>query len=236
MDTSELPTPHGTPAVLPEVGSGIVDSDGLYGTVTGHHTLAAQRDPAQHAGLSDLVVVRHREHQVLLPVGLFQAAETGFRIPFSFATLVAGSETPGKLVIPVMQEEMSVGKQRVDTGRGVRVHKTVVQTPNIVEHELQQDVLDIQHVPCDRLVDASDLPAVRYDGDTLVIPVLEEVLVVQKQLRLKEEIRITRSSQTVTGRETVMLRTEQVDIERFDDSLAPGASGAAPDLRADSAV
>ncbi|GAC1421241.1 MAG: hypothetical protein NVSMB6_22920 [Burkholderiaceae bacterium] len=237
MEPSELQMPASAQTSTPAIGSGIVDSEGLYGTVTGHHVLETGSEAIPHAGLSDLVVVRHREHQVMLPVGLFQpVGDNGFRIPFAFRALIAGSDSPGKLVIPVMQEEMSVGKQRVDSGRGVRVHKTVIQTPHLVEQDLQQDVLSIDHVPCDQLVDASLLPQVRYEGDTLVIPVIEEVLVVQKQLRLKEEIRITRRSSTVVGRQTVLLRTEQVVTERFDENLATASANTASAPREGSQV
>jgi stress response protein YsnF len=53
-----------------------------------------------------------------------------------------------------------------------------------------------------------------------VIPVVEEVLVVERRLVLKEEIHLRRVRTTTRHRETVTLRDEQVVIERPE----PGAS------------
>jgi stress response protein YsnF len=57
-----------------------------------------------------------------------------------------------------------------------------------------------------------------------VVPVLEEVLVVQKQLRLKEEVRITRHRREAHAPQTIVLRSEEVEVERFDDSVKGGKS------------
>ena len=205
----------------PSVGSGVVDGEGLFGTVVSHHAMSQD---AARAGLSSMVVVRHREQQVMLPAGLFEAVSaTSFRIPFAFSALIAQGSSNGKLVIPVMQEEMAVGKRLVDTGRGVRVHKTVIETPHVVEQSLQEDQLHIEHVTQDTWIDPDHLPVARQEGDTLIIPVIEEVLVVRTRLRLKEEVRITRTSRPVIGKETVFLKTQQVQVERFDENLGtPG--------------
>jgi stress response protein YsnF len=82
---------------------------------------------------------------------------------------------------------------------------------------LLRDQLAVEHVPVGRVVAESDMPQMRYEGDTLVVPVFEEVLVVQKQLLLKEEVRITRHRTEVRIPETVLLRSEQVTAERFDE-------------------
>ena len=122
---------------------------------------------------------------------------------------------------------MTIGKRRVDTGRGVRVYKTVQENSHVVEQALQQDHLQIEHVPFDQPVDRNNIPAVRYERDPVVIPVMEEVLVVQKRLRLKEEIRITRSSRVVISQETVILRSESVAAERLDKNSAHDGTNAA---------
>lgn len=120
--------------------------------------------------------------------------------------------------VPVIEEVLHVGTRLIDTGRGVRIHKTVLQTPHLVEQSLLQEEMTIEHVRHDRVLDADAVPEVRYEGDTLIIPVLEEVLVVKKQLRLKEEIHVTRTRHSVSASQTVILDTEQVHLERFDES------------------
>ena len=120
--------------------------------------------------------------------------------------------------VPVIQEEAQVEKRIVDTGRGVRIHKTVAEHPYQIDETLTHDEVQVSHVPVDRIVALDQAPATRYEGDTLVVPVLEEVLVVERRLRIKEELRITRTRREERHAETVMLRQEQVSVERFDEA------------------
>ena len=120
--------------------------------------------------------------------------------------------------VPVIEEVLHVGTRLVDSGRGVRIHQKVLQTPHLVEQSLLREEMTIEHIQHDLLLAPNEVPEVRYEGETLIIPVLEEVLVVQKQLRLKEEIRVTRTRHSVSVSQTVILDTEQVHIERFDEN------------------
>ncbi len=132
------------------------------------------------------------------------------------------SSHPHSIRIPVVQEELRVGRRTVETGRGVRLHKTVTEEALRIEEALMRQELDIERVPVDAWVDGA-LPERRQEGETLVIPVLEEVLVVQKRVRLKEEIRITARARQQPASEQVVLREEHVSVERFDEA-APGVS------------
>ncbi len=131
------------------------------------------------------------------------------------------------LHIPVTQEVLQVGKRLVETGRGVRVHKTVTETVVRIDEPLMQQGLDIERVPVNAWVEGK-VPVQRQEGDTLVVPVLEEVLVVEKRLRLKEEIRITAKAGTRIASERVTLREEQVEVQRFDESGTEETPGEAP--------
>ena len=113
--------------------------------------------------------------------------------------------------LSVVQEELHVGKRIVDTGKGVRLNKTVSEDVWRVEDSLLRQTVDIEHVPVDAWV-TGEVPSNRYEGNTLVVPVLEEVLVVEKRLRLKEELRITATSSTQNVSERVVLRKEQVTV------------------------
>jgi stress response protein YsnF len=119
--------------------------------------------------------------------------------------------------VPVVQEEAWIEKRIVDTGRGVRIHKTVVEHPCRIDESLLRDEVQVSHVPVDRIVPLDQAPATRYEGDTLVVPILEEVLVVERRLRIKEELHITRTRHEERHAETVLLRSEQVSVERFDE-------------------
>ncbi len=130
--------------------------------------------------------------------------------------------------IPVIEERFQVGTRLTDTGRGVRIHKTVTETPHTVEQALLHDELQVQRLPQDRVLDPGQVPQTRYEGDTLIIPVVEEVLVLQKQLRLTEEIRITRVRTPVMSNQTVMLKSERIELERFEEPGARSDGGRPP--------
>ena len=76
-----------------------------------------------------------------------------------------------------------------------------VESPEVLEPEqlrnagFFQDDYDIEHVPVGRIIDAPVTQ--RQEGETLVLPVVEEVLVYRRKLYLREEIRITRRKKTV---------------------------------------
>jgi uncharacterized protein (TIGR02271 family) len=73
---------------------------------------------------------------------------------------------------------------------GVRVSKIVQAHKEDIEAELLKETVDVHRVPVNEYVNAP--PEVRYEGDSIIIPVLEEVLIVNKRLLLKEEVVVTR--------------------------------------------
>lgn len=126
------------------------------------------------------------------------------------------------VLIPVVQETVRIEKRAVESGRVV-VHKTTVERDETVEAMLLREDLQVERVPVGRVVTEALAP--RRDGDVLIVPILEEVLVTEKRLVLKEElhIRTVRSEQAVT--ETVRLRSEQVTVEQTGED---GMTHAAP--------
>jgi len=129
-----------------------------------------------------------------------------------------GQDRQENLTIPVIREEVQVDKRVIDTGRGVRIHKTVAEHPCHIDERLLRDEVEVSHVPVDRIVPLDAAPATRYEGETLVVPILEEVLVVERRVRIKEEVRITRTRREERHAETVMLKSEQVSVERFEEA------------------
>ena len=126
--------------------------------------------------------------------------------------------TPGEEVrIPVIQEEAVVRTREVEGG-GVRVHKTVTEREEVVQQPTYHEDVDVQRIAIGRVVDI--VPEVREEGDTLIIPVLEEMLVVEKRLVLKEELRITRRRSQQMEEARVVLREEQVRVEQIDERQA----------------
>lgn len=154
--------------------------------------------------------------QVLVPVSLFAEKEEGvYRLPFTFH--VSGAAQTAQMTFPVMEEEMDVATRVIDTGKGIRVHKTVSEREEVVNQPLLREEIAVEHVTVGRDISDSELPQVRYEGQTMIVPVLEEVLVVQKRLMLKEELHITRQRREVQETQSVLLRSEQISVERFDE-------------------
>jgi uncharacterized protein (TIGR02271 family) len=114
-------------------------------------------------------------------------------------------------VLPAIEERLEVGKKPVETGR-VLIHKHVTSTESTVDEPLLRDNYDVQHVPVNRIIDSP--PEIRHEGDTTIIPVLEEVLVVEKRLILREELHIVRRREEHRDPQKVTLRKENVEVER----------------------
>lgn len=126
-------------------------------------------------------------------------------------------------VIPVIQETIRVEKREFESGKVV-VHKTVMERDEAVEVLLRQQDLSVERVPIDRVV--QEAPQTRQEGDTLIVPILEEVLVVEKRLVLKEELHIRKQSSERMEQQTVRLRSEQVNIEQTGRNSANEAAAA----------
>jgi uncharacterized protein (TIGR02271 family) len=113
--------------------------------------------------------------------------------------------------LALAHEEVEVGKRKTETGR-VRVRKVVRQHEALVDEALLREDVEVQRVPVNR--PAKGVPAPHYEGEILVIPVVEEVLVVSKQLMVKEELRIRRRAKRSPHRQRVLLRSEVAVVER----------------------
>jgi uncharacterized protein (TIGR02271 family) len=172
------------------------------------------------SGSSDRVVVTLEDgRSLVVPDSLLEAQADG---SFLLNVFAGGIGAPGRedyAVIPVMREELAIGTRMVETGRGVRITKHVTERQEEVVQLLYREQLDVEHLPRNQLVDAP--PPVRYEGATMVVPLCEEVLVIEKRLLLKEEVRVTRRESRVRHAEQVTLRTEHARVERFGDEDAP---------------
>jgi uncharacterized protein (TIGR02271 family) len=120
---------------------------------------------------------------------------------------------PGEsVVIPEVREEARVVSHEVEAGR-VRVTKHVSEREELVSAPVVNERVRVERVPVGRTVDR--MPEVRQEGDTTVVPVVEEVVVVERKILLKEEIRITRERAVAQSPpQRVLLRDERVHVER----------------------
>jgi stress response protein YsnF len=121
-------------------------------------------------------------------------------------------------VVPIVEEELRVSKRQVVKGR-VRVRTVVDTVEEVAREELRSETIEVTRVPIDREV--TEAPAVRTEGDVTIVPVLEEVLVVEKRLVLKEELHLRRKVETETFEAPVTLRKQRVEVERLDEDNQP---------------
>jgi uncharacterized protein (TIGR02271 family) len=151
-----------------------------------------------------------------LPLGDIQARlKPGSSAHASESVAPSAAAGHEELVVPVVQEELSVGKRQVETGR-VRVRKVVHEQVEDLETLLQRDEVEVERVPVNEYVDA--VSPVEYADDRVVIPIYEEVAVVEKRLLLKERLVVTRRQVQSRDVQPVSRRVEEAVVERL-----PGA-------------
>jgi stress response protein YsnF len=117
--------------------------------------------------------------------------------------------------IPVVEEEVQIDKHTVRKGR-VRVATVTEIHDELASAELESSDVAISRVPIGRQVEIP--PTVRTVGDTVIVPVLEEVLVVERRLILKEELHIKRCVSKESVEIPVRLRKQRAVIEREKDA------------------
>lgn len=183
----------------------VVDLDGVQGVIESHTTDTQD------------VVVRLGHRQLVIPAESMHAQNDGsYQVPFRFSDLDHDPEAiqaEDGLAIPILEEELDIHKRIVDTAR-VRIHKRVHEHEEIVDDPLFEEEVNVQRVPINRIIE-EPLPS-RVEGTTLIVPVVKEVLVVQKQLMLVEEIHVTKARRSVRRPQSVTLRHEDVVVERVE--------------------
>jgi uncharacterized protein (TIGR02271 family) len=128
----------------------------------------------------------------------------------------------GERVVPVIEEELQVGKRQVQGG-GVRVHTTVKERPVEEKVELHQERVNVERRPVDRPVDAANADMFR--EQSFEVTERSEEPVVQKRARVVEEVVINKQVQdrTETVRDTV--RRQDVHVDQQSAQRAVGSAG-----------
>lgn len=135
------------------------------------------------------------------------------------------SPDPQPDTLALAEETATVSKVDVTTGR-VRVRLVNDSHEEAVRASLQSEAFEVSRVAIDRQVDA--VPTIRTEGDLTIVPVLEEVLVVEKRLVLREEIHLRRRTSTDTVESSVTLRRQRAEVDRLDESGTSQPEGMQP--------
>jgi uncharacterized protein (TIGR02271 family) len=118
--------------------------------------------------------------------------------------------TSQEKVIPVIEETVHVDKKWVETGK-VHISKKVSEHDEVIDLPLKHEEVNIERVEVNEFVDSLP-PAVRYEGETMIIPVLKEVVV--KRVMVVEEIRVTRKEVETRTQQEVNLKKEEVHVKK----------------------
>ena len=118
--------------------------------------------------------------------------------------------------IPVVEETATVSTRRVVSGR-VRIATQTEEINHLLPTELASVDVDVVRVPIDRRIDT--IPDVVTEGEVTIIPVVEERLVVTRELYLREEIHVRRIEHKETIDVPATTRRQTVQIERLPADL-----------------
>jgi uncharacterized protein (TIGR02271 family) len=113
--------------------------------------------------------------------------------------------------VPVFEETLRVDKTVHDADR-LLIKTSVQERTEYADLELRIGDALIERVPVNRVVETA--PGIREEGDTIIVPILQEIMVVEKRLVLKEEIHIRRQEVVQHVHQPVRLRSEEVAFER----------------------
>ncbi len=192
----------------------VIDQDGERGVIHAHNP---QDETYQ---------VEHDGRTFIVPADLLTAlGQSYYSLPTSFQLLARHEtvEDQDALIVPVVEETLALSKRTLERG-AVRVHMSVGERQVIVDEPLAEDRVTVERVAINQPLDKPVRS--RVEGDTTIIPVMKEVLLVRKQLMLVEEVRLTKTRVEVRHPQTVLLRTEAAHVERVDglDDFAPSES------------
>ena len=113
----------------------------------------------------------------------------------------------------MVEETARIDKREVQTGR-VKVHTVVETSEQMVREALSSQNVKVTRVPVDQPV--TTVPVIRTENGITIVPVLEEILVVEKRLILREELHIKQEVSHETVEVPVSLRKQRAVVERVD--------------------
>ncbi|GAB3813518.1 YsnF/AvaK domain-containing protein [Pontibacter rugosus] len=119
-----------------------------------------------------------------------------------------GKWTDSSASIPVVEENMQVGKREVETG-GVRLRSRIVERPVEEKLRLREEHVHVERNPVNRPANEKDLASFK-DGEKIMTE-HAEVPLMKKEARVVEEVRLEKDS--TSREETVKGTVRKQDVE-----------------------
>lgn len=130
----------------------------------------------------------------------------------SGASSASASSAASGSVIPVVEEELQVGKRKVETG-GVKVKTSVTETPVETDVNLHSEKVKVERRAVDRPI--TDADAAFREG-TIELKETAEQAVVRKRARVVEEVVLRKEGEDATKTVRDKVRKTNVDVENVD--------------------
>lgn len=130
--------------------------------------------------------------------------------------LPEGSTTDGHAddVLTLHEERVSVALEpNLAVRLRVRVVTDTIDAP--VEVTLEDDRVEIEHVPVGRMLELGEAtPAIREEGGVTIVPVLAETVLLERRVVLVEELHLRRVVRSRVETRPVPLRRQRAVVER----------------------
>ena len=130
--------------------------------------------------------------------------------------------TTGDTVIPIVEEELVVGKRQVERG-GVRVYSRMVETPVEESIVLREEHATVDRVPVNRALTQADMDALQIQS--IEVTEMAEVPVVSKSARVVEEVLVGKDATERTERVKDSVRKTQVEVEQVATDVKSARKG-----------
>jgi uncharacterized protein (TIGR02271 family) len=112
--------------------------------------------------------------------------------------------------LELREEELHVQREMREVGQA-ELRTRVEEVPARLEVEAFDEEVEVEHVPVGQVVSERRDPY--QDGETLVVPIYEEQLVVTKRLVLREELHVRRTRSVRRELFEDTLRRERLEID-----------------------
>ena len=177
-------------------------------------TALGQFDPAQP--LTEIRLADGRTSRISTSI-LLQASgiEKSPAEPVPETVQELPSNEASEVVIPLVEERLQVGRRTVATGK-IRLQKTVQEYTESLDEVLAVRSYDVERRILNQPVDAP--PPVRQEGNVTIYSLVEEQMVLTRQLILKEEVHIVQRDTERRDTQVITLHKDHLTIEREDAS------------------
>ena len=130
----------------------------------------------------------------------------------------ASTDATGQTAIPIVEEQLQVGKREVDRG-GVRVYSHVVEAPATADVTLRDEKILVERRPANRMATAADFNMGQ--GSTIELNATGEEAVVGKTARVVEEVLVGKASSSHSEVVHDSVRKTEVEVENLTAGTVP---------------